>query len=145
MRKVNWVIIHQSASNVKSHDNIETVRQWHLDRNFSDIGYHYFINKNGEVFKGRDEEKAGAHVKVAGSNKSHNKDSIGICLSGKGDKEHPETHPTIFQKKSLEILLIDICSRYELQKIDILGHSDLEPTECPGFELSTWLSSLNWH
>jgi N-acetylmuramoyl-L-alanine amidase len=132
MRAVHWVVIHQSASNNPAHDNIETIRQWHIDRNFSDIGYHWFINKAGEVFKGRDEERLGAHVL------GHNKGSIGICLSGQGEKT-PE------QLKSLEILLIDICGRYELEKKDFLGHNDLAPTECPGFDLHGWLSSLRWH
>jgi len=131
-RAIHWIVIHQSATNNPAHDNIETIRKFHLDRNFSDIGYHYFINKAGEVFKGREEDKVGAHVK------GHNKSSLGICLSGEGEKT-PE------QLKSLEILLIDICSRHELEKKDILGHNDLTPTLCPGFDLSAWLSSLRWH
>ena len=131
-RAIHWIIIHQSASNNPAHDNIETIRKWHLDRNFSDIGYHFFINKAGEVFKGRDEDKIGAHVK------GHNKSSLGICLSGEGEKT-PE------QLKALEILLIDICSRHNLEKKDILAHNDLSPTLCPGFDLHKWLSGLLWH
>jgi N-acetylmuramoyl-L-alanine amidase len=131
-RVIHCVVIHQSASSNPLHDNIETIRQWHLDRNFSDIGYAYFIRKNGLVEKGRDEDKIGAHVK------GHNKSSLGICLSGEGEKT-PE------QLKALEILLIDICSRHNLEKKDILAHSDLAPTLCPGFDLHGWLSSLRWH
>jgi N-acetylmuramoyl-L-alanine amidase len=133
MRKVNWIIIHQSASNNPSHDDISVIREWHKnERNFSDVGYHFFIRKNGEVQKGRDEDKVGAHCK------GHNSGSIGICLSGEGEKT-PE------QLQALEILLIDICSRHELEKKDILGHSDLAATECPGFDLHAWLSTRNWH
>jgi N-acetylmuramoyl-L-alanine amidase len=133
MRKVNWIIIHQSASNNPSHDDISVIREWHKnERNFSDVGYHFFIRKNGEVQKGRDEDKVGAHCK------GHNSGSIGICLSGEGEKT-PE------QLQALEILLIDICSRHELEKKDILGHFDLAATSCPGFDLHAWLSSRNWH
>jgi len=133
MRPVNWIILHCSDSDVPAHDNIETIRAWHIDRGFSDCGYHFFIQKNGVTVKGRDEDKIGAHVM------GHNKDSIGICLSGK--KEFTEA-----QFKSLEILLIDLCSRYDLQKMDILGHSDLDGKKtCPNFDVTKWLSSLNWH
>jgi N-acetylmuramoyl-L-alanine amidase len=134
MRKVNWIIIHCSASDIPAHDNIETIRKWHMDeRNFSDVGYHFFIQKNGVVEKGRDEDKVGAHVM------GHNKDSIGICLSGKTDF-------TAMQFKALEILLIDLCGKYELEKMDILGHSDLDGKKtCPNFDLAAWLSSLSWH
>jgi N-acetylmuramoyl-L-alanine amidase len=133
MRAIHWIIVHQSASNNPEHDNIETIRNWHMnERNFSDIGYHAFINKCGELFTGRDEEKVGAHTK------GHNKSSLGICLSGDGEK-------TPAQLKTLELWLIEKCSKYDLEKKDILGHKDLAPTECPGFDLYGWLSSLNWH
>lgn len=134
MRMINWVIVHCSDSDIPAHDNIETIRKWHMDeRNFSAVGYHYFIRKDGTVEKGRDEQKIGAHVM------NHNKDSIGICLSGKKDF-------TESQFKSLEILLIDLCSRHELNKIDILGHCDLDGKKtCPNFDIHGWLSGLGWH
>jgi len=132
MRLVNKVIIHQSASNNSSHDDINVIRSWHKERGFNDVGYHYFIKKNGEVQIGRSEESVGAHCK------GHNFDSIGICLSGLGEK-------TTDQLDSLEVLLIDICSRHDLEKKDILGHKDLAATECPGFNLHGWLATREWH
>ena len=134
MRPINWIILHCSDSDVSAHDKIETIRQWHMgERNFSDVGYHFFIQKNGVTVKGGDEVKVGAHVM------GHNKDSIGICLSGKHDF-------TAAQFKSLEILLIELCGKYELEKMDILGHSDLDGKKtCPNFDVTKWLSSLNWH
>jgi len=73
------IIIHCSASDVADHDDISVIDMWHKERGFSMVGYHYFIIKNGEVQVGRDVNKVGAHAK------GHNKNSIGICLSG--DKE----------------------------------------------------------
>lgn len=131
MRKVNWIIVHQSASNNPKHDNIETIRDWHTSQGWADIGYHWFINKSGEVFVGRSESRIGAHTK------GHNKDSIGICLSGEGEK-------TPAQLKSLENLIFNICTRYNLGKDSVLGHNDLAPTECPGFDLHSWLKGLSW-
>lgn len=134
MRIIDWVIVHCSDSDRPEHDNIETVKKWHIDeRGFKDIGYHYFIDKKGVVHKGREEDKVGAHCK------GHNSNSLGVCLSGR--KEFTES-----QFKALEVLLIDICSRHDLEKKDILAHCDLDANKtCPNFDLHSWLSSREWH
>lgn len=109
------------------------IHLWHLERGFKKIGYHYFIDKSGVVHKGREESEVGAHVK------NHNATSLGICLSGKKDFTH-------YQFAALEMLLIDLCSKYDLEKSDILGHSDLDKGKtCPNFNLHGWLSGLPWH
>lgn len=157
-RAVHWVIVHCSDSDVPAHDNIETITKWHtlplappnllkaiedgkkpksellkFGRGFKAIGYHYFIAKDGAVYKGRDEDEIGAHAS------GHNKSSIGICLSGK--KEFTEA-----QFKSLETLLIDICSRHDLEKKDILAHCDVNAHKtCPNFDLHALLASWQWH
>ena len=134
MRKINCIIVHCSDSDIPDHDNIETIRNWHVkERNFSDVGYHYFIQKNGTVEPGREEHRVGAHCQGSNSN------SIGICLSGKNEF-------TKDQFKSLELLLIEICGKYDLEKKDILGHCDLNKGKsCPNFDLHGWLSGLPWH
>ncbi len=48
----------------------------HLARGFTDIGYHWYITRDGKIHKGRDEAKIGAHT--TGQN-SH---SIGVCYCG---------------------------------------------------------------
>jgi N-acetylmuramoyl-L-alanine amidase len=134
VRKIHWIVVHCSDSDRKEHDSIEVIRKWHVDeRGFSDVGYHFVITKDGTVHKGRPEDKVGAHVK------NHNSSSIGICLTGKNDF-------TPSQFKSLEILLIDICGRHDLEKKDILGHCDLDGGKtCPNFDLHQLLSSWEWH
>jgi N-acetylmuramoyl-L-alanine amidase len=132
--KIHWVVVHCSDSDVPAHDNIEVIRGWHKnERNFSDIGYHYFIDKSGAVYIGRSEDKIGAHVK------GHNSGSLGICLSGRHDF-------TTKQFESLERLLKDICKRHELTKQDILGHRDLDGGKtCPNFDVHALISKWNWH
>ena len=52
-------------------------RQDHiLHRGFRDIGYHFYITRNGEIHRGRALEKVGAHCR------DHNTHSIGICYEG---------------------------------------------------------------
>lgn len=142
MREIKLIIIHCSDSDVPDHDKIETIRRWHTLRNFigpdgvsgthDDVGYHYFIRKSGEVEKGRREEDVGAHVK------GNNANSIGICLSGKEKF-------TKMQFDALEVLLIDLLGRYDLDQTAILAHYELDPNKtCPNFNLSEWLNSLGW-
>jgi N-acetyl-anhydromuramyl-L-alanine amidase AmpD len=72
------IIVHCSDSDYATHDNLETIRFWHKnERNFSDIGYHFVILKDGTISHGRELNLIGAHCK------DQNHDSIGICLTGK--------------------------------------------------------------
>lgn len=132
-RKIHWVIVHCSDSDIPAHDNVETIREWHHERGFSDIGYHYFIDKSGAVYPGRSEDAIGAHVK------GHNSGSLGICLSGRREF-------TADQFGALELLCLDITQRHELDKKDILGHCDLDGGKtCPNFDLHKLVSSWEWH
>lgn len=121
LRKIKEIILHCSDSDVRSHDKIEVIREWHLLRGFYDVGYHYFINKKGRVFEGRPIEKIGAHCK------GHNKNSIGICVSGRFDFKTP-------QSKSLKSLLFDLCLEYGLSFEDIKHHGEYNKNKtCPNF------------
>ena len=44
MRKINKIIIHCSATPEQREVSVETIRKWHLQRGFNDIGYHYVID-----------------------------------------------------------------------------------------------------
>ena len=47
-RPVNSVFLHCSASDNPAHDNIATIRKWHVEANkWADVGYHYFISPDG--------------------------------------------------------------------------------------------------
>lgn len=123
-RQVNLVVVHCSDSDNPKHDNIETVRTWHKEKGWNDIGYHYFIDRAGVVFRGRSEDTIGAHV--AG----HNARSIGVCLSGR------DTF-TDAQFRTLKELVGGICRHYKLDmKTQVKGHRDLQPAKtCPNFEV----------
>jgi len=45
------------------------------------LGYHWYINRNGLISQGRQEQYAGAHVM------GHNHHSIGICYEGGLDEQ----------------------------------------------------------
>jgi N-acetylmuramoyl-L-alanine amidase len=135
VRPISYLIIHASDSDILAHDNIETIRKWHVEeRGWSDIGYHYFLDKSGNVHVGRPEEKAGAHCR------GFNTKSIGICLSGRSEF-------TEEQFKALEELCHDIARRHGLSKSDIVGHCELDQAgkTCPNFDVQELVSKWGWH
>jgi N-acetyl-anhydromuramyl-L-alanine amidase AmpD len=129
MRKINLLVVHCSASDIKAHDNIETLRNWHVkERGWTDIGYHYVITKDGSIHKGRKDEVIGAHVK------GYNSNAIGICLTG--DKVFSEA-----QFLSLEILLAGLVRKHGLERKDVIAHHDLEKGKtCPNFDVHEFVA-----
>ncbi len=74
MRTITLIIIHCSATPEGKSLSAEACRQDHIrHRGFRDIGYHFYITRDGEIHLGRPLEKVGAHCR------NHNTHSIGIC------------------------------------------------------------------
>lgn len=119
MRELRKNIVHCSGSDVAEHDNIETIREWHLARGWNDVGYHFFIRKDGAIEKGRDVSIVGAHCI------GHNHDSIGICLSG--EKEF-----TLDQYIALGALIQIINIEYGALEVYPHNHFNKDKT-CPNF------------
>ncbi len=132
-REINKVYIHCSASDVKAHDNIDTIREWHIlprargGRGYSDVGYHYFITKNGGIQEGRTLEKTPA------TQKGNNTGSIAICLSGK--------HIDLFTQSQFDTLK-NLCEEINQSyyKITFHGHCEVSKKTCPVFDYKRVLS-----
>lgn len=76
MRKINYIVVHCSATREDCPFSVEALRAEHLRRGFRDIGYHYYIRRDGTVANTRPITLVGAHVK------GMNAHSIGICYEG---------------------------------------------------------------
>lgn len=103
---------------------IEDLHQCHLENGWTGVGYHYFVRKDGSVWKGRPDNAVGSHCK--GSNYG----SLGICAEGDYTKD---TMP-MEQKKAIVELCKYLCNEYSISEDKIYGHSELLDTECPGAE-----------
>jgi N-acetyl-anhydromuramyl-L-alanine amidase AmpD len=127
------LVVHCSATPPKMDIGASTIRRWHINKGWSDIGYHYVIRRNGQIELGRPETRQGAHVK------GYNKDSIGICLIGGVDEYNdPENNFTDAQFTTLGGLLMGLTSKYPNAKV--LGHRDFPNVAkaCPSFNAPEW-------
>jgi N-acetyl-anhydromuramyl-L-alanine amidase AmpD len=141
MRHIDEIIIHCTATTPEfmkdepSLAKVETVRRWHTqERGWSDIGYHWLIDRDGTVLPGRPEYRTGAHVR--GKNKS----TIGISLFGgyaSNESDKFSDHFTPEQDEALRKLLSEVSERHSIEKI--AGHNDYAPKACPGFRVEDWL------
>ena len=132
MRTITLIIIHCSATPQGSSLSFEECRRDHImHRHFRDIGYHYYITRDGVVHEGRPVEKVGAHCE------GHNSHSIGICYEGGLDANgKPADTRTDAQRKALKSLIEDLHHRFP--KALIVGHHDLNPAKaCPSFKVNS--------
>ena len=127
MREVNKIIVHCSATREGENFEVAEIRKWHLARGFNDIGYHFYIDLYGEIHKGRDISKIGAHCK------GHNRNSIGICYCGgvEADGKTPKDTRTTDQRRALVAVLRTLKAMYPNAVIH--SHSDFANKACPSF------------
>ncbi|MGL4773151.1 MAG: peptidoglycan recognition protein family protein [Clostridium sp.] len=117
----NKIIVHHAAA-----DNLtpEQIHNDHKNKDYDGIGYHYYIRKDGTIYRGRPEGAQGAHTI------GENRKSLGVCLEGDFEKQKL----TDKQKESLIKLCEYLIIKYNLE--EIIGHRDAYNTLCPGKNIS---------
>lgn len=137
-RHINLLVIHCADTYKRMLVGAKEITRWHLDRGWSDCGYHFIINRFGTVETGRNLDRIGAHVK------GHNTGSIGICLvGGRSDNDKPEDNFTAEQKKTLAALIINL--QIEYPDVDIKGHNQLSKKSCPNFNVKDFMYNIDVH
>ena len=124
MRKISTIVIHHSGNT----DTVEDIRNLHVNINkWDDIGYHFMIDRDGNLFIGREIDKIGAHVY------GFNESSIGVCLLGNFDFEKIEEK----QLDMLRWLLNNLMNEFNLNKESIKFHRDFPDVtkSCPGINI----------
>tara|TARA_R100000322_G_scaffold161887_1_gene124162 strand:- start:288 stop:710 length:423 start_codon:yes stop_codon:yes gene_type:complete len=122
MRAISRIVVHHSASPPVS---LERIDEWHRERGFNEVGYHFVIEAGGVVRLGRALGKTGAHCK------GYNTGSIGVCVVGSFENGDPV--PTE-QWAALVSLVADLLRQYGLTVSNVFGHTELGSTLCPGFD-----------
>ena len=115
--KTDEIILHHAEAKSAS---VEDINRWHIERGWAGIGYHFYIRKDGRVYRGRPEWAVGAHAL------GHNARAIGICCEG---AYMTETMPAA-QLAALRALIRELMAKYPGAKL--LRHCDVNSTDCPG-------------
>ena len=131
-KATTMIILHCSATREGQDIKAADIKRWHKERGFDDIGYHYVIDLDGTIEKGRDEALLGAHCK------GHNATSIGICYVGGCDKSmKPKDTRTPEQKRSMLSLVRKLVNKYKIPVTQIWAHHDFDKHKaCPSFDVS---------
>ena len=127
------IVIHCTQTPADMDVDVAKVTEWHTQRGFDTIGYHYLIKRDGTLQAGRDEDLVGAHaVAVNGT-------SIGVALVGGGTINMGwENNFTPIQFETLKSILLQLKDKYDIQKI--IGHYQVDDgKKCPSFDVPGWL------
>ncbi|WFD08698.1 peptidoglycan recognition family protein [Tepidibacter hydrothermalis] len=117
MNKPSTIVSHHAAH---SSATVDEIHRWHKENGWSGFGYHFYITKDGQIYRGRPENTIGAHCK------GYNKVSLGICLQGNFELERTNK----IQLNALIELCKYLCNKYSISTIK--GHRELKSTSCPG-------------
>ncbi len=138
MRKISLIILHCSATREDQRYTAVDCRRDHVvNKGWTTMGYHYYIERDGSIHQGCPEEFVGNHCR------DHNKHSIGICYEGGLDKngQCADTR-TEAQKRSLMKLLAELMVDYPHALIE--GHRDLNKYKaCPCFDAAEYRQIFN--
>ncbi len=126
--EITTIVVH--CSDTESGD-VRTIRRFHIEKGWEDIGYHFVIRRDGEIEVGRPLEFVGAHVQGA------NTPTIGICLIGKTDFAEA-------QFASLRKLIRTL--RWALGPLEVRGHREFPSARaqgktCPNFDVREVVNS----
>ena len=131
-RRIDLIVIHCSATRATQSYTVDDCRRDHRARGFADIGYHYYITRDGVVHAGRALYQVGAHAT------GYNRHSIGICYEGGlNARDRPADTRTPEQKETLQRLLERLKEDYPDARI--VGNFSSKTLEFPAFSISKFM------
>ena len=139
MNKVMYLILHCAATPEGKSFTAKDIDKMHKQRGFKKIGYHYVIDLDGTIEKGRAENEIGAHCI------GYNSKSIGICYIGgvAKDGKTPKDTRTDEQKVALYELVKELMEKYHLTLDKVHGHYEFANKACPSFKMETFKKEFN--
>jgi N-acetyl-anhydromuramyl-L-alanine amidase AmpD len=138
-REWRYILVHHTATaegDLRSIDAAHRRRTDDQGRPWLGIGYHFLIGNGHPMADGEvaatfrwTEQLHGAHA----GDRLHNEQGIGVCLVG----DFEQTPPTAQQMAAAQRLVQALARRYGIPRENILPHSQVTATECPG-KLFPW-------
>lgn len=139
---VKFLVLHCSATRCNQDYSVEDLRRDHKARGFRDIGYHFYVRRDGSMTQHRRLLEVGAHARP------YNRCSIGVCYEG-GLDENGKPCNTMTKEQSNRLADLFRNLRIAFPKAKIVGHRDLPgttPKECPCLDTAEWAKArlLDW-
>lgn len=125
------LVVHYSATYPDAGITAKDIDRMHKERGFREIGYHWFIRRDGTLEEGRRENEMSASVR------GHNGHIISICFAGGVERATGPNkgvwNPTSKQERVMLELIRDIRARHPSIKL-VTGHKNMTgaATDCPG-------------
>lgn len=111
-----YAILHHAACNASPGQ----IHDWHKAKGWAGIAYHFYIRKDGTIYRGRNIKWIGGHTT------GYNSCSVGVCFEGNFENEQM---PTAQIQAGREI--VDYLMEY-YPGIEFRKHKDFQATACPG-------------
>jgi hypothetical protein len=112
---------------------LRRIRAAHVRRmGAGDVGYHFLIDRDGRIWRGRPIRYRGAHVE------DHNRGNVGVVVLGNFEKQRLNSA----QRRNLRTLLEALRTRYDVPTERIDTHRELGATQCPGHHLQGFMERL---
>lgn len=134
-RHIKYIVVHCSGSS-----ETQTVQglldYWKNEKKWTAPGYHYAVERDGEVIQLRDENN------IANGVTGHNQHAIHVgWIGGISRKGKEVNNITKVQEEALFNKIIELSVKYP--EAEILGHRDFSKVKksCPLFDVKSWLES----
>lgn len=122
--ETQWLVLHHTATRQAT---VDSIHRHHRDVNgWLGFGYHFFINRGGNVFNGRPMNSEGAHTL------GYNHTSIGVCFEGNFESMHMTQ-----EQVDAGIELVRYIRKL-YPEVRVARHADLnQKNRCPGENFRT--------
>ena len=126
-RHIDAIIVHCTATPLGRKVTVDDIDRWHKARGWKGIGYHYVVDLDGTIYRGRADDCVGAHCR------GHNAHSIGVCYVGGLDAQgRPADTRTPAQKEAMRWLVTALKKQYPHAKV--YNHRRFANKACPCFD-----------
>ncbi|WP_196890373.1 N-acetylmuramoyl-L-alanine amidase [Aureivirga marina] len=144
MKKLQYLIIHCTATPENRKVSSNDIRNWHLKgRGWKRVGYSDMIHLDGKIENLHPWDSDGIKEgwEITNGAKGYNSISHHVVYVGGCDsKMKPKDTRTPEQKLSLQQYVEDIIALFP--DIKVIGHNQVANKACPSFNVPKWLESI---